>query len=54
MTKGGGGNTINLNVHVGMYAGSEVEKRNIAEELYKSLVNLANTQNSSVAEVFGG
>lgn len=51
--QGGGGN-IELNVHVGMYAGSETEKRNIAEELYKALVNIANTRNSTVAEVFGG
>lgn len=31
------GSTINLNVNVGMYAGSEMEKRKIAKALYQSL-----------------
>lgn len=50
---GGGGNSVNLNVYLGMYAGSEIEKRNIATELYKALVNVANTKNLSVAEMLG-
>lgn len=49
---GGGGVTIN--VHVGLYAGSEIEKRKIGEELYKALVTLAGTQNKTVSEFFGG
>lgn len=37
VTPNGSGNTINLNVNVGMYAGSEMEKRKIAKALYQSL-----------------
>ena len=51
--KSGGGNTLSLNVNVGVYAGTETEKRNIAESLYKGLVQLAGMQNKSVAELLG-
>lgn len=44
--------TVNLNVSVGLYAGSEIEKRNIAKELYTSLTHLAKSQNKSVSEMF--
>lgn len=48
------GNNVELHVHVGLYAGSETEKRNIARELYNSLVTIARAQNKSVAEMLGG
>lgn len=44
---------VTLNVSVGMYAGSEIEKRNIAKTLYNSLVMVARSQNKSVAELLG-
>lgn len=49
----GGGNPITLNVNVGVYAGTETEKRNIAESLYKGLVQLAGMQNKSVSQLLG-
>lgn len=49
----GGGSNVNLNVTIGMYMGSEIEKRNIARELYDSLVRVAKSQNKSVAELMG-
>lgn len=54
---GGGGGTgggVNFEVHIGLYAGSETEKRNIAKELYASLLQLATSQNKSVTEFMGG
>lgn len=51
---GSSGSGVTINVSVGLYAGSEIEKRRIGEELYKSLVTLAGTQNKSVSEFFGG
>lgn len=50
----GTGGSTTLNVYVGMYAGTEVEKRNIAEQLYKSLLQRANSQHKNVAEYMGG
>jgi hypothetical protein len=50
----GGGGGIVFEVNIGMYAGSETEKRNIAEELYRGLVRVAQSQNMTVAEAFGG
>lgn len=52
------GNTTNntstsFNVQIGMYAGSPIEKRNIAENLYKELVVLAKSKNKSVSELLG-
>lgn len=47
------GSPINLTVQVGMFAGTEIEIRNIAEKLYQALVTIASTQNKSVAEMFG-
>jgi tape measure domain-containing protein len=44
---------ISLNVSIGLYAGSATEKRNVASELYKSLVELAQTKNKTVAELLG-
>jgi hypothetical protein len=50
-SSGGGGVTFEVNI--GMYAGSEVEKRNIASDLYTSLVRVAQSQNVTVAELLG-
>lgn len=51
---GNSGGGINFEVHIGLYAGSETEKRNIAKELYASLLQLATSQNKSVTEFMGG
>jgi len=51
---GGGNGGINFNIYVGLYAGSEIEKRNIARELYTALLEVANSQNKNVAEFMGG
>lgn len=50
----GAGAGIAFNVYLGLYAGTETEKRNIAAELYSSLVQVASTQNKTVAELLGG
>lgn len=50
---GGGGASVTFNIHIGMYAGSEIEKRNIAEELYRSLVRTAQAQNLTVSGLMG-
>lgn len=44
---------VNFNIYMGVYAGTETEKRNVAEELYKSLVQLAGMQNKTVASLLG-
>jgi hypothetical protein len=49
----GGGGIINLEVYIGLYAGSETEKRNIAQELYAALATVAGAQNKTVAELMG-
>jgi len=51
---GGGGGNITFEVNVGLYAGSETEKRNIARELYGALLQVATSQNKSVADFMGG
>lgn len=51
---GGGGVGISFNVYTGMYAGTETEKRNIARDLYAALLQVAQSQNKSVAEMMGG
>lgn len=51
---GGGGSGVSLNVNVGIYAGTEMEKRNIARELYAGLVQLAQAENKNVSEMMGG
>lgn len=50
---GGGSGGMAFTVNIGIYAGSEIEKRNIARELYASLVQLANAQNRTVSEMMG-
>lgn len=53
---GGGsdGNGVTFNIHVGMYAGTEIEKRNIAKTLYSALLQVAQSQNKNVKELMGG
>lgn len=50
-SKGGGG-TTNLIVNIGMYAGSDTEKRAIAKNLYTALVQMANSQHKNVKDYF--
>lgn len=51
---GVGGGGITFNVQVGLYAGTETEKRNIARELYGALVRVAESQNKDVRTLMGG
>lgn len=48
------GGSVNLEVNIGLYAGTETEKRNIARDLYSSLVRVAQSQNKTVRELLGG
>ncbi len=48
-----GGSGLSFNVQIGLYAGTEVEKRNIARDLYAALVQVAQSQNKSVKELMG-
>lgn len=50
---GGGGGGVSFNVTIGMYAGSETEKRNVAQELYLALVQVAQAQNLTVRDMLG-
>ena len=43
--KSAGGGDIHLHLHVGMYAGMAIEKRQIAVEFYKELVRVARAHN---------
>lgn len=43
--------SITFTVNIGMYAGSETEKRNIAQELFKSLEIVAHSQSKTVGEL---
>lgn len=43
-----------FNVYVGLYTGTEIDKRNVARELYASLVQVAQSQNKTVMEYMGG
>lgn len=49
-----GGGTVNVSVNVGVYAGSEIEKRRVAEELFSALADIANSRNTTVANMMGG
>ncbi len=54
-TSGGdSGGGVTFNVSIGLYAGTETEKRTIAEDLYAALVRTGISQNKSVAEMMGG
>lgn len=54
----GGGNTggggVTFNVSIGLYAGTETEKRNIARDLYSALLQVAQSQNKTVAQLMNG
>jgi len=50
----GGGGSVTFEVNIGMYAGSETEKRNIARDLYAAVLQVAQSQNKTVAEFMGG
>ena len=52
-TGGDSGAGVSLTVQIGLYAGTETEKRNIAEELYISLKQIAASQNKSISELLG-
>lgn len=49
-----GGQTVNVSVNVGVYAGSEVEKRKLAAELYRALQDVASSKSMTVAQMLGG
>lgn len=49
----GGGSGVSLTVNVGTYVGSETEKRRLAEELYRGLVQLAQRNNQTVQQYLG-
>jgi len=49
---GGGGGGVSFTVNVGIYAGAQTEKRELAKELYASLVQLSESQNKTVAQLF--
>lgn len=51
---GGSGAGVTFNVYLGLYAGTESERRNIAKKLYASLQELAQSQHKTVAEMMGG
>jgi hypothetical protein len=42
---------ITINVYIGIYAGTENEKRKIAKELFKALVREAKGQGKTVQEM---
>lgn len=47
-----GGGTVNLNVNIGMYAGSELEKRKVALSLLESMKDVASAKNMTLQEMF--
>lgn len=51
LSGGSGGSTINLNVNVGVYAGTDVEKRKVAQSLFDSLQDIARSKNMTVGEM---
>lgn len=51
--KGGGGSTIQFIINADTIVNSPLERRSFAEAIYKDLVVLARSQNTSVAELFG-
>ncbi len=56
LARGGnsGGGGVVFNVTVGLYAGSETEKRQIAKQLYGALLQVAQSQHKTVQEFMGG
>lgn len=50
---GGNNGTVNVIVNVGLYAGSEQEKRKVAMELLKSLQDVASAKSTTVGQLMG-
>lgn len=48
-----GGSTVNLNVNVGVYAGTPMERRKISEMFMKDLQDIASTKGQTVAQMLG-
>ena len=48
---GGGGIGATFNVYIGMYAGTETEKRNIAMSLWNEVMEVARSRNKSISEL---
>ncbi len=52
--QGGSGGAVTLNVNIGLYAGTETEKREIAKSLYSELVRAGIAENKDVKQLMGG
>jgi hypothetical protein len=50
---GAASTTVNISLNVGVYAGSEIEKRKLAKDLFSSLQEVANQRNTTVAAMVG-
>lgn len=50
----GGGGTVNLNVNIGMYAGSPMEKREIARSLFKAFQDVSKQYGVSPSQLLDG
>lgn len=53
-TSTGGQTIVNVTANVGVYAGTELEKRKLAKELFESLKDVAGSKNMSVSQMLGG
>lgn len=49
-----GAGKVEINLNVGTFVGTETEKRTFAEDIYNALLEVALTQNKTVAELMGG
>lgn len=47
------GSTTNLTVNVGVYAGTDIEKRKLAQSLFSALQDAAGSQNKTVSQLMG-
>lgn len=50
---GGGGTVINISPNIGIYAGSPIERRKLALQLWNDLKDVANQQNTTVNNILG-
>lgn len=48
-----GGGNISFNVNIGMYAGTEIEKRKVAKELLRAAQDMASARGTNIATMFG-
>lgn len=53
-TPSGGQTIVNVTANIGVYAGTEIEKRKLAKELFESLKDVAGSKNMSVSQMLGG